>query len=333
MIKVKHARTADCVVAGFRWHKSGNDTVGSLLLGLYDDRGVLHHVGVTSSFTMAMRKQLAGSWRRCARTRSTNTRGANGPARTTTKRPHARRAEPLERRQGSVVGAAADRAGLRGQVRPSAGRPLSPRGDLPAVAAGQTPPSDCRYDQLEVTTPLTSSRRFSGRVGSADRGCGSGLRTTFRRWLIVGSGLIVRIERLLNRPQLDRNMLEIDAHAGPRGRPAAHRIDEHVGGREVRGRVGMTGLPALQPGERILLALRAADLDQRMLRGTPAGRLHARRLAGLLLVLRRPRRVTETVALLPRRQLEQARKRTRMPDRWPRAGRRAGRSAPAWSRA
>jgi ATP-dependent DNA ligase len=58
MIKVKHARTAECVVAGFRWHKSGKDAVGSLLLGLYDDKGVLHHVGVTSSFTMAMRRQL-----------------------------------------------------------------------------------------------------------------------------------------------------------------------------------------------------------------------------------------------------------------------------------
>src|SRR5437764_4725891 len=58
MIKVKHARTADCVVAGFRWHKSGKDAVGSLLLGLYDDAGVLQHVGVTSSFTLAMRKAL-----------------------------------------------------------------------------------------------------------------------------------------------------------------------------------------------------------------------------------------------------------------------------------
>src|SRR5207247_8708046 len=59
MIKVKHARTADCVVAGFRWHKAGKDEfVGSLLLGLYDEHGALHHVGVTSSFTMAMRKQL-----------------------------------------------------------------------------------------------------------------------------------------------------------------------------------------------------------------------------------------------------------------------------------
>jgi ATP-dependent DNA ligase len=60
MIKVKHARTADCVVAGFRWHKAGrNELIGSLLLGLYDDLGRLHHVGVTSSFTMPTRRALA----------------------------------------------------------------------------------------------------------------------------------------------------------------------------------------------------------------------------------------------------------------------------------
>ncbi|MEV0394107.1 ATP-dependent DNA ligase [Polymorphospora rubra] len=57
MFKVKHARTADVVVAGFRWHKSG-PVVGSLLLGLYDDSGTLHHVGVSASFTMARRKEL-----------------------------------------------------------------------------------------------------------------------------------------------------------------------------------------------------------------------------------------------------------------------------------
>jgi ATP-dependent DNA ligase len=57
MLKIKHERTADCVVAGFRWHKSGG-VVGSLLLGLFDDDGVLHHVGITSSFTMARRKEL-----------------------------------------------------------------------------------------------------------------------------------------------------------------------------------------------------------------------------------------------------------------------------------
>src|SRR5207237_10301506 len=57
MLKVKHERTADCVVAGFRWHKSGG-VVGSLLLGLFDAGGTLHHVGVTASFTAARRKEL-----------------------------------------------------------------------------------------------------------------------------------------------------------------------------------------------------------------------------------------------------------------------------------
>ncbi len=59
MLKVKHKRTADCVVAGFRWHKNGEGTrVGSLLLGLYDDEGRLHHVGVAASFTAARRVEL-----------------------------------------------------------------------------------------------------------------------------------------------------------------------------------------------------------------------------------------------------------------------------------
>jgi ATP-dependent DNA ligase len=57
MVKVKHERTADCVVAGYRWHKHGG-MVGSLLLGLFDDHGTLHHVGVTASFTTARRKEL-----------------------------------------------------------------------------------------------------------------------------------------------------------------------------------------------------------------------------------------------------------------------------------
>jgi ATP-dependent DNA ligase len=59
MLKVKHERDCDCVVAGFRWHKKGErTTVGSLLLGLYDDSGVLHHVGVCASFTEAKRRDL-----------------------------------------------------------------------------------------------------------------------------------------------------------------------------------------------------------------------------------------------------------------------------------
>ncbi|WP_367428922.1 ATP-dependent DNA ligase [Streptomyces celluloflavus] len=57
MFKVKHARTADCVVAGYRLHKSG-PVVGSLLLGLYDGAGRLQHVGVCASFPMARRREL-----------------------------------------------------------------------------------------------------------------------------------------------------------------------------------------------------------------------------------------------------------------------------------
>jgi ATP-dependent DNA ligase len=57
MLKVKHGRTADCVVAGFRWHTSG-PVVGSLLLGLYDADGGLQHVGVCGAFTAARRKEL-----------------------------------------------------------------------------------------------------------------------------------------------------------------------------------------------------------------------------------------------------------------------------------
>jgi ATP-dependent DNA ligase len=57
MKKIKHARTLDAVVAGFRWHKSGG-VVGSLLLGLYDDDGLLHSIGVTAAFSVARRQEL-----------------------------------------------------------------------------------------------------------------------------------------------------------------------------------------------------------------------------------------------------------------------------------
>ena len=61
MLKIKHARTADCVVAGLRWHANTEPgtAVGSLLLGLHDDRGVLHHVGVVGAFPAAQRRELA----------------------------------------------------------------------------------------------------------------------------------------------------------------------------------------------------------------------------------------------------------------------------------
>ena len=119
MQKVKHLRTADCVVAGYRVHKDG-EGVGSLLLGLYDDAGDLHHVGVASSFAAPLRAQLAAElapleedaldghpWREW------------GSEEAQTRMPGAR--EPLERQEGHVVGAAPHRAGSRGRVRASPG--------------------------------------------------------------------------------------------------------------------------------------------------------------------------------------------------------------------
>src|SRR5246127_1724299 len=70
MLKVKHERDCDCVVAGFRWYKKGDHTLlGSLLLGLFDDAGALQHVGVCSSFSIEKRREFANfldSYRRDA---------------------------------------------------------------------------------------------------------------------------------------------------------------------------------------------------------------------------------------------------------------------------
>ncbi|HEV8108741.1 MAG TPA: ATP-dependent DNA ligase [Burkholderiales bacterium] len=169
MLKVKHARTADCVVAGFRWHKSGKDAVGSLLLGLYDDKGVLHHVGVTSSFTMATRKQLAQELE---------------PARKNAFEGHPWRewagaAEGTQRMPG-------------GQSRWSAGKDLSweplriervcevkydhLQGDRFRHAATflrwrpDKPPAKCRYDQLETTKAYELEKVFGAGSSLGSRG-------------------------------------------------------------------------------------------------------------------------------------------------------------------
>ena len=161
MIKVKHARTADCVVAGYRWHKAGKDErVGSLLLGLYDDRGTLHHVGVTSSFTMAMRKQLTSEL---------------APL-----REHALEHHPW--RDWAEAGGSEMARMPGGQSRWSAGKDLSweplrvervcevkydhmqgRRFRHAAVFQRWRPdkrPADCGYDQLEVTTPYELDKVF-----------------------------------------------------------------------------------------------------------------------------------------------------------------------------
>ena len=168
MLKIKHARTADCVVAGFRWYKTGPGTlIGSLLLGLYDDQGRLHHVGVTSSFTMATRKALAAELEPL--------------------RKNALRSHPWK--EWAEAGAEMTRM-PGGQSRWSAGKDLSwepvriervcevkydhMQGNRFRHAATfqrwrpDRLPEDCRYDQLEVTTPYELERVFgaAGRPAS-----------------------------------------------------------------------------------------------------------------------------------------------------------------------
>jgi len=166
MLKIKHARTADCVVAGFRWYKTGEGVVGSLLLGLYDDHGVLQHVGVTSSFTMETRRQLAGELEPLRR--------------------DAMKGHPWK----DWAGAAAESSRMPGaQSRWSAGKDLSweplriervcevkydhLQGDRFRHAAiflrwrPDKPPADCRYDQLEVTTPYELEKVFGAGAAAA----------------------------------------------------------------------------------------------------------------------------------------------------------------------
>jgi ATP-dependent DNA ligase len=165
MIKVKHARTADCVVAGFRWHKNGPGTmVGSLLLGLYDDAGTLHHVGVTAAFTNAVRRQLVAElaplrehalaghpWRDWAEAEAGET-GQRLPGGTSRwNRGKDLSWEPL--RPERVCEVAYDH--MQGTRFRHAAHFVRWRPDKR--------PRDCRYDQLEVTPAYELERVFGAR--------------------------------------------------------------------------------------------------------------------------------------------------------------------------
>ena len=161
MIKVKHSRTADCVVAGFRWHKNGPGTmIGSLLLGLYDDAGRLQHVGVTSAFTNKVRKELVDElaplrenarenhpWKEWAdwageqRMPGASSRWNRGKDLSW---------EPL--RPERVCEVAYDH--MQGTRFRHAARFVRWRFDKP--------PAECRYDQLEVTPAYELERVFHG---------------------------------------------------------------------------------------------------------------------------------------------------------------------------
>jgi len=168
MLKIKHQRTADCVVAGFRWHKNGPGThVGSLLLGLYDDAGKLHHVGITSSFTWERRAALVAElaplredgasghpWAEWAEWAGFGTADASGqrmPGATSRwNRGKDLSWEPL--RIERVVEVAYDH--LQGDRFRHATTFRRWRPDKR--------PEDCRYDQLEVTSPFELEAIFGG---------------------------------------------------------------------------------------------------------------------------------------------------------------------------
>jgi ATP-dependent DNA ligase len=162
MIKIKHERTAECAVAGFRWHKAGKGIVGSLLLGLYDKKGTLHHVGVTSSFTMARRKELAAEleplrknavanhpWREWAEAQSQMHRMPGGQSRWSAGKDLSWEPVRVER----VCEVKYDH--LQGDRFRHATTFLRWRPDKS--------PEECRYDQLEVVTSYQLEEIFSGR--------------------------------------------------------------------------------------------------------------------------------------------------------------------------
>lgn len=168
MIKVKHTRTADCVVAGFRWHKNGERTmIASLLLGLYDANGVLQHVGVTSAFTNAVRKQLVTDL---------------APLRENALADHPWRAWAAAQSEANEKGQRMPGAGSRwNRGKDMSWEPLRPErvcevrydhmqgtrfrhGAHFVRWRPDKPPQDCGYDQLEVTPAYELERVFGARM-------------------------------------------------------------------------------------------------------------------------------------------------------------------------
>jgi len=152
MLKVKHERTADCVVAGLRVGPAP-DEVGSLMLGLYDDKGVLEHVGVASGFSRAKRHELA---RR------------DGPAQG--------RGRPLGAGHDDGLGAVGRRARVRGLVHAGRRVPLPPPGEVRALAA-------------RPRAGVVPDRAARGRIAAGGRGAqlGSRVMTAAGRASTAGS--------------------------------------------------------------------------------------------------------------------------------------------------
>jgi ATP-dependent DNA ligase len=169
MFKIKHARTADCVVAGFRWHKNGPGTlIGSLLLGLYDAHGALQHVGVTSAFSMQRRAELVSElaplrehaldehpWKEWASFSDFETRMPGGQSRWSAGKDLSWEPLRIERvcevKYDHLQGTRFRHAAIFQRFR------------------FDKAPADCRYDQLEVTKPYELDKVFAAR-GTAEPG-------------------------------------------------------------------------------------------------------------------------------------------------------------------
>ena len=167
MMKVKHARTADCVVAGFRWYKdSVGELVGSMLLGLYDDQGVLHHVGVAASFKRDERAKLTTlfepfregakeghPWTKWASFEDSSDAQRKPGATSRWNRGKDLSWQPLRIELVAEVGydhLQGDR--FRHATHFKRWRP-------------DKPPAECRYDQLEVSVPAEIAGIFGGPSG------------------------------------------------------------------------------------------------------------------------------------------------------------------------
>jgi len=154
MEKIKHRRTADCVVAGLRWYKGSEGTaVGSLLLGLYDAEGVLHHVGHTASFKDAERRALAEQLRPYISEDDDEGFGGGRMPGTPSRWSAGKDASWVRLRPELVCEVAFDH--LQGDRFRHATTFLRWRTDKP--------PGACRYDQLETTVPYAVRDIFRGR--------------------------------------------------------------------------------------------------------------------------------------------------------------------------
>ena len=153
MVKVKQLRTVDCVVGGFRYASKGK-VVGSLLLGLYDEDGLLHHIGFWSSIRNEDRKALTAKVEKLIRKPGFT---GQGPW----------RAQPLEHGAFSRVAAAGSEARSRGSVRPFYRRPVPARHEIHALAArqGTAPVHDGPARGGAVLTPGPAGREVSSRPG------------------------------------------------------------------------------------------------------------------------------------------------------------------------